>query len=616
MLRLLRQDPAVRSLPRWLIVAAVTAISLLNFITFIAIKYGADKTNINSTVFALAVWSILTLYLIFGEVGTRCSPFDMALPISTRKLWLSHVCAVVLAGVAILTVTAGLTAAGVWLLWKLLGKWLIQDEEISNLAALVSAGLILAVVILQTPNPPLQKISRTWRSGGFALLVMGGVFAVLISLMRYHPAVALGLLAAAAAVGYLRVRAVGEVFTLVPLEAENAGEREQRPGRLSSDEWAAATARRSSGVLWFKWFVGRTVQRCSLVGLKRKLSPWFTAPFLVLFGALLSALSADVVPENMRYYYVAMAVYIVMAFTSIPLDRLGMVDALPIPRRFLFVIMLLPSFVMLAAGYGVGQVAVLLVEKYRAHTPELIELSEDKDDNCYYVHIPIEYCKIAWAGDVPAATSPWGETATVWRSPLFRGSPAKLYLPCGVGPESSLDFVALQLSRAVEAVYNEEIAPEDIKERYLAVRDDGRVVPKGESLTIQADYPHLRERAGGPVFPVIMTMVVLLWMLLLYLYLLSLRAGVSKGKKLLVHWLAVGAAMLLWVGQFILAITNVVEPYVTAGFYDILIRSAGQTPLGTLAVWIACALLSWGAFRVAAGGFERVEISREGEAFG
>ena len=616
MLRLLRQNPAVRSLPRWLIISAVTAVTILNFITFLAIKYGAEKTSFNPNVFVFLVWLIITLYLVFGEVGTRCSPFDMALPVSARRLWLSHVCAVVLAGVAILTVTAALTAGGVWLLWKLMGKWLIQVKGIPDLAALLSSGLILAVAIVQTPNPPVQKKSRTWQSGVFVLLVMSAVFTLIISLLRYHPVVALGPLAAAMVIGYLRLRTVPTAFTLVPLEAESGGERAERPVPLSSDEWAAATARRSSGALRFRWFVGLTAQRCSRVGLRKKLSPWLTAPFLVLFGALLSALGGDAVPENMRYFYVSLAVYIVMAFTSIPLDRLGMVDALPIPRRFLFVVMILPSFATLAVGYGVGQVAVLLVEKYRDHAPELIEFLEDKNDNCYYVHIPTKYCKIAWAGDVPAATSPWGETAEVWRSPLFKGSPVELYLPCGVEPGSSLDFVALQISRATEAVYGERIDPADITERYLAVRGDGRVVPKGEGLTIQADYPHLRRRAGGPVFPVIMTMVVLLWMLLLYLYLLSLRAGVSKGKKLLVHWLAVGAAMAVWVGQFILAITNVMEPDIAAGFYDILVRNAAQTPLGAPAVWIACALLSWGAFRVAAGGFERVEISREGEAFG
>jgi len=142
------------------------------------------------------------------------------------------------------------------------------------------------------------------------------------------------------------------------------------------------------------------------------------------------------------------------------------------------------------------------------------------------------------------------------------------------------------------------------------------VVPRGEALTIQADFPHLREREGGPVYPVIILLTGLLWLALLYLYLFSFRAGITKGKKTLIHWLVVGIALLLWIGQFALAVTGIMMPHVTAGFFDIIARRSGETAAGTLAVWVVCGLVLWGAYSIVERRFARAEIPREEEACG
>jgi len=250
------------------------------------------------------------------------------------------------------------------------------------------------------------------------------------------------LLAAAALAGYLRSRSVPVSFALVPREAERTAGPQERPGLLTDGDWAAATARRSTTTLGFKWFVIRTVQKCSVVGIKKKLTPWFTMPFLFLFGAGLAGIADYATSESLRYALVPMVVYLLMAFTGIPLNRLGMVDALPITRRLLFAVIIFPSFLAVIAGYAAGWVGVFFVEKYRDQRPELIEFFENKEDNRYYVHVPIEYCEISWSGRPPIATSPWGETAEVWRTSLFKPSPVKIYIPYGVDSGSSLDFVS------------------------------------------------------------------------------------------------------------------------------------------------------------------------------
>ena len=116
MLALLRQNPALRSLPRWLGVSGLTAAVLMNVLLLEAMM---DKRIASQMLVVGVVWLAVTIYLVFGEVRTRCTPFNMALPIPTRKLWLSHLVAVALSGVAILAATAGPIAGVLWVFWKL-----------------------------------------------------------------------------------------------------------------------------------------------------------------------------------------------------------------------------------------------------------------------------------------------------------------------------------------------------------------------------------------------------------------------------------------------------------------------------------------------------------------
>lgn len=610
---LIRENPAIRTLPRWLGVSVGAAVFVLNFVLFYEFKYREAYTGLDVNVFVSMLWLTLSLYLIFGEVSTRCSPFNMALPVSTRRLWLSHIVAVTLAGVAILAATAGFTIGGIWLLWKLLGKWLVPVEGITSLAAQLSAGLILAVVLLQRSNPPLYKAPRSLRSVGVTTMLMAALLTLIMVLKPYPSYTAIVPLAIAIIVGIKKYRSLPEAFTMVPAQAQAVTS--PQTGTMKDKDLKTATARRSQSNVGFGWFLSITVHKCSLLGIKKKMTPWVTVPILIIFGALLAGLDGIWLGENLRYAYIPLAVYMLMAFAGMPMTKLGILDSLPIPRRRLFAVMILPGLVAMSVGYAAGTIGKFAIERSQTQKSELIKFVLDKDADSYFIHVPIEFCEVKWGGDPPAAKSPWGETQDVWYTPLFKGSPVKIYLPTASGPKSSLDFAALQLSRATEAVYGEAVPPDEIKERYLEARDDGSVGLKGQLLTIQADYPHLERKGKGAVFPVVMALVSVLWMLLIVVYLRAFRAGITKRARTFAFWGTVGIALLLWLGQYVAAYTGFALPYVTAGFIDIVIREAGEVlPGGAPAVWIVCALLVVGAYRIVAGRFERVEMPYEAGA--
>lgn len=622
MMKFVRENPAVRTLPRWLAVCTVTAVFILNVITF----YAWGKRTVELELFVSMLWLSLCSYLIFGEVSTRCSPFDMALPVSTRRLWLSHVVAVSLAGVAILTATAGISAGGIWLLWKLTGKWLVQIEGIQGvlgLGAQMGAGLILAVVLLEESAPRLNKTPRTKGSVLLSIIVVAAVLLLMLFLMRISPLAALAPAAAAVAIGAVKYRTVPVAFSLVPDRAEEtdgtegAAEvlRTNASEEVGGESAALSGAGRSRTRLGFQWFLFSTVSRCSTLGLKKKLTPWVTTPFFIFFGGLLSGIDEYWLSESLRYAYVPMAAYVLISFTGMPMGNLGRIDSLPIPRRFLLAALVVPSFLALSLGYVAGRVGFAALQSGAAEPKELIEFFEVKDKDFYAIHVPIGFCEIAWGSEPFDATSPWGETQKVWRTPLYRGSSIKLYLPTASGPESTLEFAALQISRATKAVYGEAVPPDEIEERYLEVRGDGRVVPKGEGLTIQADYPHLKRRGDGAVFPVIMLQVVLFWLVVVSIYLRAFRAGVSKRARSWALWGVMLGTLAVWIGHMVAAMTHFMEPHVLAGFFDILIRrSSTAFPGSAVAVWIVCAALGWGAYRIVAWQYERAEMPYEKEA--
>jgi hypothetical protein len=608
MLTLIRQNPAFRSLPKWLAFSAITAALVVNAIS-IHVWQRRDATD--PLLLLSIVWLTATIFFVFGEVRTRCSPFVIALPVPTRKVWLSHLSAVIVAGVAVIAATAIPVVGGVWLLWKLSGRWMVPMEGMGGMGMHLIAGLILAVVLLQNPMPSQHRLPRTGERVVLSVLVMAAVLALALALNAVSPWTALITLALAASVGAYRYRSVPEAFSLAADEAAVA-----HYGRdVVRQQWESLGTGKRAGGLAFARLLDVTVWRCFQVGIKLKQSPWLTYPFVLFFGAFLAALDARWIEDSLRFNYIWLTAYMLFAFSMHPPKQLFLIDGLPISRMRILNVMTFPLLLVLIVGYGAGRVGLHYLDRAHPRPLEVIHLIQDKEDGNYYLRVPYSAVRIAWDGRVPDAEAPWGESHQAWSRPLLPGSSARMYSPYSTPPGSSIEFVAWQMSRAVAAVYGETIPPEELEQRYLRERTDGGAALIPEKLRLSADYPHLRRvRDAGPAFPVVMGLSFALWMLSLAVYFQAFRAGVSNKRRLVTAFTLLALMMLGWLSVIFGPIVRAVDGGAFNMGLTVALRQAGESADATAAVWMAMIAVAVVSYYVAWRRFSKVEAVQERKA--
>lgn len=594
----LRQDPAVRASLHWLIIAPLNMSALLGVVAWKAASAAraaqlepGSWTISSSTTWASLCWFAVALYLLAPGVRQRSSRLMMTLPLSPRKLWLTHLVAVIVSEAAILLVAAGWVVVLAWLVIHVFdGRNLFAPDAV-RLALVVSAGVVLGAVLLQSPKPSLHKIPLSKGYLLYMLATLLGVLGIMVVLGSLPLPFAMLPIGAAVAASWLTYRSLPTAFTLVPREAE------PRPVGARREE-----SSRASRGFPYKWFLGRTVGR-SLYG--RWLQYWWIAsPFIASMGILLTG-----VPwiENSDLYYqritlIPITVYLLLAFAGLPFRNLYRLDPLPISRRPLFALAFIPSLLFLSLGYGIGRIWGVL-----SPPRESIAYRMDRDSH-YFLYVPAGMNEIAWNGELPVITSPWGETHEAWSTPLYEGSRAVLYSPYHTPLGSSLDFVALQISRATGAIYEEAVPSEEIAARYLAVDGEGKVILKGKALTIQADFPYLKRRSKGPMFPVILTLVGLPWAILVLIYLLSFRATISDRMRNAFLFGLMFAVLALHLVQYVLLFNDLTEDWILTGVVEILVRQGSAALPGTLAMWIGCTLFLYAGYRLAESRFLHIEI--------
>ena len=100
--QLVRQDPAFRRLPFWVLMTLVWAGAAAGMIAWMTARRGP----VDLDVLAGLIWLAVLAYVFFGDILTRTNRFNLSLPISARELWLSHLVAVGITGFTVLAVSA------------------------------------------------------------------------------------------------------------------------------------------------------------------------------------------------------------------------------------------------------------------------------------------------------------------------------------------------------------------------------------------------------------------------------------------------------------------------------------------------------------------------------
>jgi len=597
------RDRALRSAPLWIVVTALNTSVLMGVI---ALRNARQESAVFPTrELTLVLGLALAVYLLAAGVRDRCRRIDMTLPLSTRNLWTVHSVATLLAGFLIIVASAGVLAVHLSILSSV-AAFSAGTDVLVGLCAQLAAIWFLAVMVMQAYRTDLKKPTGR-RAILISLTAAVGILAFAAFLGEHSLAIATVATAVGMILGYRTLHGLPKTFSLWPLEVSDqntTGAIEVPTQRSESQQPAAGVPSRLNS----RTLIARTLFHTPPWGAA---TGWVALLFIAGLGFLMSGVLRAWYPDaNVRLWVVAMAVYMLLAFFAPVTFRLSALDPLPVSRRLLFALIVLPAIFSLTLGYAGGW----LVQRHQGNTTRTVQYRVEMPH--YWVSVPYANLEIVWDGEVPELTSPWGEHHPASSSPLFRGSKATLYSPFNTPDEGSAAFEALLTSRAIETVHGISIPPEEVQERYFEVDGDRLVGLKRGGLTLTEDYPNLGPAAGQHQFLVLMTLVLVPWFLLLGVFLRTFRANLGDRTRQVTFGCLLGLPMLLMLGQIGMAATGIARPDVLRGTLEVLLRQATNSAPAALTLAIVCTSLVIASYLLAQRQLVKAEIPMTPTKFG
>ncbi len=604
---LLKRDPARGAVMRWLFFSVIGSTALLNTVGLLRAltDIGAGHLAAITRVIAVVVVALPAMaFLGFVAVDRRYRPLDITLPIPTRALWLAHTLSTLIWSTAVAGVVVA-AAAGIaaWLYGEIGSDFGVTPGSVLGVAFPALCMVWFVGVVLQSIRPEMSRLSAA-RGDGLAVFSLIVAALLVLSLLIFVPIYwCVVLLPGAWFLGRWTYGRLPQSFDLV---APTSG---ARSTRHDSD---LVLKRRGSGRgpvyhLLLNWTIYFSVIN----------KPWASSflgyPSVLAAGFGLSGFKhAAAGGEAIRFMLLAITAYMFVAFTALIPRRLFKVDPWPVSRARVFVAAVIPFVVALSIGYGVG----VIWGDARASSRELIEfISFERGDSAHFVRVPVAHCKVSPDGVLPAVSSPWGEGAEPRPIPIWKDGVAAVYSPFAVDPDSSPEFVALQLSRAVSAVYGEDIAADELQARYLTRASDGSSRVREGGMALTADYPELAPRPAGPAFPVIMVVLHVLWILPLIVAYRPLRAGIRERVKKSTFGGMLALLMAVHIGQYLLVMSHRLDIFAASGAAMIFIRELpGRLPGGEATVWGLCIIVCGLLYLAAIRALERTESLPTDEA--
>lgn len=638
---LVRRDPLIRALPKWLAVSALGATLVVNVLTYLALAGrhasdagaagGAIGTDAHldaaaaSAPQAAVFWASwlgyalpLAAFTILVVRARRCRPLECTLPLPAPRLWLAHLAAALLAGVALLLpIVAVMATAHRWLV----PQGLLPAASAAQLKAWPAASAYaLACALVLSVRPGLAVLPAGARRGWLTLGAVLGVLAVSAALHRWPAWLALVPTVAAAAVAARTWRTLPPSLLLVERvtgAAAAGGDRERAGAAVgfaaALRPFAAATAGAGPGPGATAAARVSSRDRAALAKVVWRTthsSPKlvFNAVFLLLFAAVLSNMTERAwgMSEGQFLLFLPMTWYLLLVSLPMEMGRFHVLDALPLSRRRLFAAWVGPTWAVVVAGYLLG---VAVGDRYEPRR-ELLMFASFRPGAPPTLLVPLTSWELAWDGQVPPATAPWGETQTPVSQPLWRGGRPVFYKPFSTPAGSSERFVAWQIARAAAAVYGASLDPEELRSRYLATDGGGQVTLSTPSLSLVRDHPALRPVARGPLMPLVMLLVGVPWALLLALALRLHRPGVTaRARRIGLVGIPAGI-MAVHVAGVALAMSHVLDYDGLSATVVILTRRLGAAlPGGAWGLWVAALAVLAMVWWWVAGQFARIEFA-------
>ena len=557
-----------------------------------------------------------------GQLLPRARSMELVLPIAPRASWsarlIAHVCVIL----APLLVT-----------WGVLG--LLGHAPVPWLIVKIGAGCV-AVVLLGFGWAP-ERASLDRRSDH--LIVTAGIVGML-ALLAFDLAIFAESTPGAPAIGerFATEIALAVAVLWVLRGAVRLPSSWPLSGKAPAPSGSAKGAV-STGAASRTPRTAATDRRCWWRVMTTVLWPGQVIVLCVLGAIMVSFTGAT--NETMVPVLVCVAMLVFQVRELLPRSRF--LATLPVPRRRVLTLGLLPLVVALSLG---GVAACALIVWRHAERPvvtldkQVVRLSpkdaprgERRFDSWVDVVVPLHHWRLAGGAGVPLQVAPDGEQHQPRAVPVMGLPFLTVYNPYDAPLGSSQAFTAWQFSRALEAEFGVQLDADELSERYLMTQRDGQIdianaqVRRnldaheagerpwyGSMGTLVADFPELKarwdlRRAALPILgvAVLMAMLALLGRIKLplrhrarvakvlaivlpsaILLVLTLSMGMTLGFGAghpQVVFSILGDRLLSWLPDNVAVVWSVVFLAVVAA-YEVLARTfeAAEQPMGPGAV--------------------------------
>jgi hypothetical protein len=259
------------------------------------------------------------------------------------------------------------------------------------------------------------------------------------------------------------------------------------------------------------------------------------------------------------------------------MTKVHMLDPLPVSRRLIFAYLILPSLAVALSGFALGTVA----GRGMAGERPLVEYSDRRFDLRLDVRVPLEYWAISRDGKPEPLETCCDEPEAGWSVRLFKGADYVLHNPYHAPADSSPEFVAGRLSRAIETVYGRHIPAGELIDRYFEIRPDGGTELKVGRMDLAADYTGLRPRGWSTSLAVVIALIGMIWLGYLACIMPRAQSAITMGHLTLTAIGGLYLAFIIWSEN-----AGVTKPWKLSAMLAIGVRSLeAKLPGGILTLW-------------------------------
>ena len=523
------------------------------------------------------VWLAVLFAVIIAHFNSRCSSLSLTLPVDPRTLWFSRVMAVAGAGLIPIAVVVAATASADPT------KSFGLDLPLLRLGTRMATGFVLAVVLFQLPSPGVHRITGKTSYVFYVVAVSAVVLTYTIVTPDPWPWTALPLLAALVIAWFMGSR-VPAGFDLTGTEPVSA----RAPAKsLPSTEGEPFIYGRGRSRLVRRWKLLRIIWHENLI----------TWPVLIMTLLIyltvwsLTAVYYKVYSTPHEYITLLLWCWI---FVSQSVRRLYRIDYLPVSRSVVYYSVV--GFMAIPAGLGILTGYLVDYRLNESPTPAV----------CYCDHtvrVPYVAWKIAWDGKVPKVSSSWGETYTPYShrivkywfdvavyNPFETGKPCESGHRPESGKESSPEFIALQIDRAVARVHS----PEEVSPRVIDAVDDSSFV---NALTKGEYEPEASLRKDSDLRMRTNAVIIMLWFVMFVVVnAVWWMRYKPEADFVRTRWFAIlffGLPYVVLIGSAVLAARGILNDWAIVAFQMIALRSAAAAiPLSTDVLWALTAVVA------------------------